>query len=106
MGWLYLAAAIVFEVCGTSALKLSDGLSQLWPSIASLGFYLLSLACLSIALRRIELGIAYAIWCGVGIAVISAIGIVWFREPVTALKVASLILVVAGVAGLNWSSSH
>ena len=58
------------------------------------------------ALRRLDLGIAYAIWCGVGMAAIAAIGIIWFREPLTVLKVASLVLVAAGVAGLNLSSGR
>jgi small multidrug resistance pump len=106
MGWWYLAAAIAFEICGTTALKLSDGLSRVWPSAAVVVFYLLSFICLSGALRRLDLGIAYAIWCGVGMAAIAVIGIVWFREPLTGLKIASLVLVVAGVAGLNLSSGR
>jgi small multidrug resistance pump len=106
MGWWYLAAAIIFEIGGTTALKLSDGLSRMLPSVAVIACYLASFACLSGALRRLDLGIAYAIWCGVGMAAIAAIGIVWFREPVTGLKIASLVLVAAGVAGLNLSSGR
>jgi small multidrug resistance pump len=101
MGWLSLAGAIVFEIGGTTALKLSDGLRHLRPSLAVVLLYGISFACLAIAMRRIELGIAYAIWSGVGTAVIAAIGIVWFREPASALKLVSLTLVVAGVIGLN-----
>jgi small multidrug resistance pump len=99
MGWWYLAAAIVFEICGTTALKLSDGLSRVAPSAAVGVCYLLSFACLSGALRRLDLGVAYAIWCGVGMAAIAVIGIVWFREPVTGLKIASLVLVAGRGAG-------
>jgi small multidrug resistance pump len=106
MGWWYLAAAIVFEICGTTGLKLSDGLSRVLPSAAVVVCYLSSFACLSGALRRLDLGIAYAIWCGVGMAAIAAIGVVWFREPVTGLKIASLVLVAVGVAGLNLSSGR
>ena len=58
-------------------------------------------ACLAIAMRRIELGTAYAVWSGVGTAVIAAIGIVWFREPASALKLFSLAFVIVGVVGLN-----
>ncbi len=101
MAWLYLAGAIVFEIGGTTALKLSDGLRYLRPSLAVVVLYGISFACLAVAMRRIELGVAYAIWSGVGTAVIAAIGIVWFREPASALKLLSLALVVAGVVGLN-----
>jgi small multidrug resistance pump len=101
MAWLYLAGAIVFEIGGTTALKLSDGLRYLRPSLAVVLLYGISFACLAVAMRRIELGIAYAVWSGVGTAVIASIGIVWFREPASALKLVSLALVIAGVVGLN-----
>ena len=101
MAWLYLAGAIVFEIGGTTALKLSDGLRHLRPSLAVVLLYGISFACLAIAMRRIELGIAYAIWSGVGTAVIAAIGIVWFREPASALKLFSLAFVIVGVVGLH-----
>jgi small multidrug resistance pump len=106
MGWGYLAAAIFFEICGTTALKLSDGLSRIVPTAVVVVCYLLSFAFLSNALRQIDLGIAYAIWCGVGMAAVAAIGIIWFREPVTGLKIASLVLIAAGAAGLNLSSGR
>ena len=101
MGWLYLAGAIVFEIGGTTALKLSDGLRYLRPSLAVAVLYGISFACLAIAMRRIELGIAYAVWSGVGTAIIAAVGIVWFREPASALKLVSLALVIVGIVGLN-----
>jgi small multidrug resistance pump len=101
VGWLTLAGAIAFEIAGTTCLKLSDGLSRLVPSLGVFVLYGASFACLALTLKRLELGIAYAIWSGLGTAVIAAIGIVWFREPVSALKLASLALVIAGVVGLN-----
>lgn len=99
--WLLLAGAIVFEIGGTSALKLSDGLSRLVPSLAVLVLYAGSFACLALALRRIELGVAYAIWSGIGTAAIALIGIVLFKELASTLKLVSLALVIAGVVGLN-----
>jgi small multidrug resistance pump len=101
MGWLTLAGAIVFEIAGTTCLKLSDGLARLVPSLGVLVFYAASFACLALTLKRLELGIAYAIWSGLGTAIIAAIGMIWFREPVSALKLASLALVIAGIVGLN-----
>jgi small multidrug resistance pump len=99
--WLLLAGAIVLEIGGTSALKLSDGLSRLAPSLAVLVLYAGSFACLALALRRIELGVAYAVWSGIGTAAIALIGILVFKESASALKLVSLALVIAGVVGLN-----
>jgi small multidrug resistance pump len=101
MAWFALAGAILFEIVGTTALKASEGLSRLVPALLVVVFYGASFACLAIALKRLEVGVAYAIWSGVGTAAIAAIGIVWFGEAQSALKLVSLALVVAGVVGLN-----
>lgn len=100
-GWLYMAAAIVLEIGGTTALKASDGLSRLAPSLAVVALYAGSFACLAFALKEVELGVAYAVWSGLGTAAIAVIGILVFGESVSALKLASLALVIAGVVGLN-----
>jgi small multidrug resistance pump len=101
MSLLYLAAAIVFEICGTTALKLSFGLSRAAPTAVVAVAYPLSFAALALALRGIDLSIAYAVWSGVGTAVVAAIGIFWFGEPAAAGKLVSLALIVAGVVGLH-----
>jgi small multidrug resistance pump len=105
-GWLWMAGAIAFEICGTTALKVSDGLTKLAPSVLVLLFYAGSFAMLALALKRVELGTAYAVWSGVGTAVIAAIGILVFRESASLLKLVSLALVVAGVVGLNLADSR
>jgi len=105
MGWLTLAGAIAFEIAGTTCLKLSAGLARPGPALGVLAFYAASFACLAFALKRLELGVAYAIWSGLGTAIIAAIGMIWFREPVSALKLASLALVIAGIVGLNLAES-
>ncbi len=99
--WFYLLAAILFEVAGTTAMKLSDGFSKPLPSILLFVFYLISFAALTLALRRIDLSIAYAVWAGIGTAVVALIGILYFREPVTLLKLASIGLIILGVIGLH-----
>jgi small multidrug resistance pump len=104
-GWLTLAGAIAFEIVGTTCLKLSEGLSRPAPSLGVLVFYGASFACLSQALKRFELGVAYAVWSGLGTAIVAAIGMTWFREPASALKLVSLALVIAGVVGLNLGQS-
>ena len=101
MSVLYLAAAIVLEICGTTLLKLSHGFTRIGPAVAVVFCYSTSFALLSLALRVIALSIAYALWTGVGTAVVAAIGIVWFGEPAGAWKLLSLALIVLGVAGLH-----
>ncbi len=103
MSWLYLILAIILEVCGTTSMKLSQGFTRLVPSILLVVFYMASLSLLTLALRKIDIGVAYAIWSGVGTALISVIGIMLFREPVTALKLISIGLIIIGVIGLNIS---
>ncbi len=101
---LYLMLAIVAEVAGTTSIKLSEGFTRLVPSVAIFVFYGLSLSMLSLALKEVELSFAYALWSGVGIALIATVGILWFREPMGALKMVSLGLIVIGVAGLHLST--
>ena len=103
MSVLYLAVAIVLEICGTTALKLSQGFTRIGPARVVVFCYAASFVLLSLALRVIDLSIAYALWSGVGTAIVAAIGIVWFGEPAGALKLLSLALIVLGVAGLHLS---
>jgi len=105
MVWLLLTAAIIFEVMGTTAMKLSDGMTKTWPSTWMVVFYCLSFWLLSLTLREIDVGVAYAVWAGLGTALVAVIGAVIFKEPVTGFKVLSLLMIVAGVIGLKLSSS-
>ncbi|MCU0264872.1 MAG: multidrug efflux SMR transporter [Actinomycetia bacterium] len=101
MHWLALLGAIAFEIIGTLSLKATDGFRRVGPTLVVLVGYGLSFWLLSVALRGIEVGVAYAIWSAVGTTVIAAFGILAWGESVTTLKVVSLGLVVAGVVGLN-----
>ncbi len=101
MPWFFLSTAILFEVAGITAMKLSRGFTEPVPSLAVLVFYVLSAGAVILALQRLDLSLTYAVWSGVGTALAALIGVVYFREPVTALKLASLTLVVLGVAGLS-----
>ena len=103
MMWLYLALAILFEVTGTTCMKLSEGFTKLVPSILLFVFYSLSFRMLTLALKRIDVSVAYAVWSGMGTALIATIGVLWFKEPITALKLISLALIIGGVVGLNLS---
>ena len=101
MAWLYLALAILFELAGTFCLKFSQGFTRLLPSVGLLVFYCASLTAFALALKRIDLSIGYAIWAGAGTAVATLIGILYFKEPATMLKAASVALIVIGVIGLR-----
>ncbi len=101
MSWSILIIAIVLEVSGTICMKLSEGFTKVGPSIAMLIFYLVGLAFLAVALRKIDVSVAYAIWSGLGTALIAVVGMIWFKEPMSTLKFVSLMLIILGVVGLN-----
>lgn len=101
MHWLFLVAAIMLEVAGTTAMKLSAGFSRPLPSVAMFVLYAGSLTMLTMALKVIDVSVAYAVWSGLGTALIVAIGIAWFHEAVNVPKVACIGLIIAGVVGLN-----
>ena len=99
--WLYLTGAIFLEIAGTTSMKLSEGFTRTVPSILIFVFYALSFMALTMALKRIDVSVAYAIWAGVGTALIAIIGAVHFREPMTLIKVVSIGMIIIGVVGLN-----
>ena len=103
MSWIYLTLAIVFEVAGTTCMKLSEGFTRVFPSVAMFVLYGLSFTMMPLVLKKIDVSVAYAIWAGMGTALIAAIGILWFKESATAIKVLSIILIIIGVVGLNLS---
>ena len=104
MSWIYLMAAIVTEVIGTTCMKFADGFTNLVPSVLIFVFYAISFVLMTIAMKTIDLGMTYAIWSGLGTALIFALGAVFFRETVTPLKLISIALILAGVIGLRLSS--
>jgi small multidrug resistance pump len=103
MSWLYLIGAILLEVSATTCMKLSEGFTRWTPAVLMFLLYGLCFTSLTFALKKIDISVAYAIWSGVGTALIAVIGMVLFREPMTALKVFSIGLVIVGVVGLNLS---
>lgn len=103
--WLFLVIAIFFEVSGTICMKISYGFTRMIPSILMLIFYLLCLVSLTFAIKKMDVSVAYAVWSGLGTALIAAIGIFYFKEPLTAFKMFSTILIIVGVIGLNCSGA-
>lgn len=104
MSWIFLALAIAFDVIATTCMKLSEGFTRLLPSIGLGVFYVSSIGMLTLALRGIDISIAYAVWSGLGTATISLIGFLFFQEPMTGLRVVSIALIVMGVVGLKLSA--
>jgi small multidrug resistance pump len=103
---LLLSFAIVTEVAGTVALRYSEGFTRPMPSAFVVLGYGISFWLLALVLKELSIGITYAVWSAAGTALIATIGIVAFDEPATALKLASLALIVAGVIGLNLGGAH
>lgn len=106
MAVVLLAGAIAAEVIGTLFLRASEGFSRLWPSLGTAAGYAIAFLLLAQALKSIDVGVAYAVWAGLGTALITVIGILALGEPATALKLAGTALIVAGVVALNLGGAH
>ncbi len=104
--WLLLGFAILAEVAGTLALRASDGFSRPLPSAIVVVGYGAAFWLMALVLRDISVSVTYAVWSGVGTALIATIGMTMLGEPVSALKVLSLAAIVAGVVGLNAGGAH
>jgi small multidrug resistance pump len=103
MAWVYLVLAILFEVTGTTSMKFSEGFQNFVPTVVIFVCYGISIAFLTMAVRTIDISVAYAIWSAVGMVIISAIGFFWFNEPATAWKMISIGIIIIGVVSLQLS---
>lgn len=104
--YLYLFGAIVAEVIGTTAMKSSDGFSRLGPSLVTVACYALAFYLLSLTLRVLPTGVAYAIWSGIGIVLVSLLGWVWHRQALNLPTVLGMGLIIAGVIVVNLFSGE
>ena len=104
--WIFLMFSIVTEVAGTTSLKLSEGFSKPIYTVLIFIFYGISFYFFSLSLKRLELGTAYAIWAGLGTALIALIGVLYFRDGMDMIKAVSLAAIIAGVIGLNLSGAQ
>lgn len=105
MRWLLLAIAILSELGGSTCMKLSNGFTNLYASIFTFVFWGISFSMFIFALKHFDLSFIYAIWAGIGILLVSVIGMTYFKEPVSAMKIISILIIVAGVIMLNLSES-
>ena len=106
MAWLYLTLAIVTEVVGTVAFRYIHGFTRPLPSAVVVVGYALSFYFFSLSLRGLSLGVTYAVWAGAGTAAIAVTGMTALGEPISTLKLASLVLIIGGVIGLNAAGGH
>ncbi len=101
MAWIYLLLAGLFEIVWAIGLKYTEGFTRLWPTVVTVAAMVVSMGLLGIAAKDLPIGTAYAIWTGIGAVGAAILGIVLFAEPATALRIASIGLIVAGVVGLK-----
>ncbi len=99
--WFCLAGAIALEIAGTISMKLSEGFTRTLPSVLIFVFYAASFSLMTVAVKKIDVSVSYAIWSGVGTTAIALIGVYWFRESLTTMQIASIVLIVTGVIGLR-----
>ena len=105
MAWLMLILAGIFEVVWAYSMKLSDGFSQLTPSIVTIFFMILSFALLAYAMRTLPLGTAYTIWTGIGAVGSFLVGIFVLGEPASAMRMLAAVLIISGLVLMKISSS-
>jgi len=99
--WLYLTLAILSEVTATSFLKSSEGFTKLWPSVIVILGYCLAFYFLSLTLDTIPIGVAYAVWSGVGIASIAIVSVIFFDQKIDTAAIIGMGLIIAGVVVLR-----
>ncbi len=99
--WIFLGVAIVAEVVATSGLKASDGFTRLWPSLLVIAGYSVAFYFLSISLKDIPVGLAYAIWAGLGIVLVALIGWLIYGQTLDAASVIGMAMIIGGVAVIN-----
>lgn len=105
MAWTLLLIAGFFEIVWAMLLKFTDGFTNVWPSVGTVVAMGISMVCLSFALREIPMGTAYVVWTGIGAVGTVILGIVFFGEPKNAIRLMCVGLIIAGIAGLKWTST-
>lgn len=102
--WFVLAIAILMEVGGTTSMRLAEGFTRLTPSLMMVFFYAISFTLNTMVIRVLGLSVTYGVWSGVGTVLTALIGVYYFKEPATAVKMVSIGLIVIGVMGLHSAS--
>ncbi len=106
IGWVFLALAIAFEVAAATCMKLSDGLTRVWPAVLMAVFYILCFLAMIRSLEHLQIGVVYAIWAGLGTAAVAVIGVVLFEDTMPWVKILGIMFIIAGVALVNMGGTH
>lgn len=106
LAWTLLLIAGAFEVGWAMTLKQTDGFSRLWPTVVTIALMLVSFVCLAQALRVIPVGTGYAVWTGIGTVGAAVLGMILYKEPATAGRLACITLIVSGIVGLKLLSTR
>lgn len=101
MAWVLLSIAIFAEILGTLSLKASDGLSKLWPSLGVLVGYAMAFTLMAMSLKKLDVGVTYAIWSGVGIVGAAIGGLIFFDQQLSKMTILGMAIIIAGVVVMN-----
>lgn len=101
MAWILLFLAGLLEIMWAIGLKYTEGFTKLWPTIGTLAAMIISICMLGLAVRTLPIGTAYAIWTGIGTVGTAILGVYLFNEPVEAIRIVCILLIVAGIVGLK-----
>ena len=104
MAWLILIVAGLFEIGWAVGLKSTEGFTRFWPSVFTIVAIVASMSLLAVAVRTIPVGSGYAIWTGIGVVGTAILGILIYKEPFTACRLAFLALIIIGIIGLKWTT--
>lgn len=105
MNWVYLLIAGILEIAWAVGLKYTEGWSRLWPSLITASLMIASFYFLSLAIKELPIGTAYAVWTGIGTVGAAIVGMILFEEPRDVVRVACIFLIIAGIAGLKITSA-
>jgi multidrug transporter EmrE-like cation transporter len=105
MRWIYLLCSVALEVTATTLLKISDGNSKWWYTIISMVLYTLCFWLMGYAMKLFELSRVYPMWAALGMIATAIIGLIVYKEPMTTLKVISMLVILIGIIGLNWQTA-
>ncbi len=101
MAWIILLIGSICEVGWLIGMKYADGFTRLWPSVIMVFFMAASVGCLGLAVKEIPAGTAYAVWTGGSVAAVTLVGVYFFGEPATLLRIGSILLILIGMVGLR-----
>jgi quaternary ammonium compound-resistance protein SugE len=106
MAWAFLIVGGLFETAFAVSLKYSEGFTRLWPTVSFVVCAVISFILLTLALRDLSVGTAYAVWTGVGAVGTAVFGMMWLGDPAVFVRIASILMIVGGIAGLNVAGSN